>query len=1009
MSTTDTQVSELIINTLTKAQYDTLVNNNQVSNTELYLTKDEEYLLSVSVIYGTTTYAQITAMLTDKEVPVCDYNGYRYTYVGLDTYYYFTCVINDTIKYIRVNSSNSWSNGSYQVQQLISDLGTIRSNASSAYATTQNLATVATTGSYTDLSNTPIIPAITDTYLATSTDGMSGKAVASAISTKQDNLSSQTAYSAKGTSSKVPQITTNNLGQVTAITEVNISYPDQLPTQTGNNGKFLTTNGSTVSWATVQSSGGTVTSVQVQATSPVQSSTSTAQSTTLNTTISLADAYGDTKNPYGSKTKNYVLAAPTTAAGTPSFRALDKSDIPLASETAVSGGTNISLVTTGEKYTWNSKQDALSTQTAYTSKGSATKVPQITTNTLGQVTGITEVTITQPTVNNKTITIQKNSTTVDSFTLNQSSDKTINITVPTSASDVGAVAANNTITGATKCKITYDSKGLVTAGADLSASDIPDLSSTYLTSHQSIKTLNTDNTTAQSANSSEAIAGSGSINLHKVSKTGSYSDLNNKPTIPTVNNNTITIQKNSSTVDSFTLNQSSDKTINIEVPTDAGSINGITKLYNGWFQNAIENSVQFGDGLNKGYFTAFNLLHGVQNLFYLANKGLATGTAATISCNYYDPYGYDFVNGEYARYDDSINPSTAFSSTPFVWEIKCSTAFEWTDVTRFFMVGHRIYSSFNVTKYKIEVAYAYSSGTYTWGTVVDYDGDSVDITRKYYSLVSSASGQSYHQIYGVRLTISESSETVFTLAEFMLLGSRGYEKKSASMNALDLGGGTVVGNITIPTSYGSFVGNLNGNATTASSATSATKATQLSEQDTRNTNENPSYYMSNYPYSIVSEFKVLSTIGISTTGWFGQLQTYVQWNDSSGGYPTQIAIDPADNKVYRRVATGNSTWSAWKEMADYPTQVEISTASVSVALAANTDYYFTNAAITDITFSSCANSYLETTIEFDTGSTAPTLTDSANITWVAGSAPTLNANKHYVIVIYNKQGFVKEY
>ena len=40
--------------------------------------------------------------------------------------------------------------------------------------------------------------------------------------------------------------------------------------------------------------------------------------------------------------------------------------------------------------------------------------------------------------------------------------------------------ANTTITGATKCKITYDSKGLVTAGADLSASDIPDLSATYI-------------------------------------------------------------------------------------------------------------------------------------------------------------------------------------------------------------------------------------------------------------------------------------------------------------------------------------------------------------------------------------------------------------------------------------------------------------------------------------------------------------------------------------------------
>lgn len=47
------------------------------------------------------------------------------------------------------------------------------------------------------------------------------------------------------------------------------------------------------------------------------------------------------------------------------------------------------------------KQATLASQTAYTSKGSATKVPQITTNALGQVTGITEVTITQPDISGK--------------------------------------------------------------------------------------------------------------------------------------------------------------------------------------------------------------------------------------------------------------------------------------------------------------------------------------------------------------------------------------------------------------------------------------------------------------------------------------------------------------------------------------------------------------------------------------------------------------------------------
>lgn len=54
---------------------------------------------------------------------------------------------------------------------------------------------------------------------------------------------------------------------------------------------------------------------------------------TTSGTISLASAYGDTVNPYGSKTKNYVLAAPSDANGTPSFRKLVAGDIPDLSAT----------------------------------------------------------------------------------------------------------------------------------------------------------------------------------------------------------------------------------------------------------------------------------------------------------------------------------------------------------------------------------------------------------------------------------------------------------------------------------------------------------------------------------------------------------------------------------------------------------------------------------------------------------------------------------------------------
>lgn len=55
-------------------------------------------------------------------------------------------------------------------------------------------------------------------------------------------------------------------------------------------------------------------------------------------TISLADNYGDTKNPYAAKTKNYVLAGPDgstghTADAQPTFRALVPADIPDLSNT----------------------------------------------------------------------------------------------------------------------------------------------------------------------------------------------------------------------------------------------------------------------------------------------------------------------------------------------------------------------------------------------------------------------------------------------------------------------------------------------------------------------------------------------------------------------------------------------------------------------------------------------------------------------------------------------------
>ena len=106
----------------------------------------------------------------------------------------------------------------------------------------------------------------------------------------------------------------------------------------------------------------------------------------------------------------------------------------------------------------------------------------------------------------------------------------------------GKVTANAAITAGTATKITYDAKGLVTGGASLTASDIPTIPSTKVSG------------------------------LSTVATSGSYDDLADKPSIPTVNNATLTIQKNGTNVATFTANSASAATANITVPTKTSEL-----------------------------------------------------------------------------------------------------------------------------------------------------------------------------------------------------------------------------------------------------------------------------------------------------------------------------------------------------------------------------------------------------------------------------------------------------
>ena len=115
-----------------------------------------------------------------------------------------------------------------------------------------------------------------------------------------------------------------------------------------------------------------------------------------------------------------------------------------------------------------------------------------------------------------TLTIQKNGTAVGTFSANQATNETVNIEVPTKTSDL-----NN-------------DSGFITGVAWNDVADKPSFAT--------------------------------------VATSGSYNDLSNKPTIPTVNNGTLTIQQNGTTVDSFSANSSSNKTVNITVPTKTSDL-----------------------------------------------------------------------------------------------------------------------------------------------------------------------------------------------------------------------------------------------------------------------------------------------------------------------------------------------------------------------------------------------------------------------------------------------------
>lgn len=116
----------------------------------------------------------------------------------------------------------------------------------------------------------------------------------------------------------------------------------------------------------------------------------------------------------------------------------------------LSEGTTNKLVSASEKSTWNGKQNTITGAATTITSSNLTANKALISNSSGKVAASSVSSTELGYVSGVTSAIQ---TQLDN-----------------------KVTKNSNITGATKCKITYDSKGLITSGADLQASDIPSLS-----------------------------------------------------------------------------------------------------------------------------------------------------------------------------------------------------------------------------------------------------------------------------------------------------------------------------------------------------------------------------------------------------------------------------------------------------------------------------------------------------------------------------------------------------
>jgi hypothetical protein len=243
-----------------------------------------------------------------------------------------------------------------------------------------------------------------------------------------------------------PTGTTNPSGSGTAVAGQLSSY----------NGALYIFNGT--AWVAVGSAG-TITSVT--GTSPVVSSGGTTPA------ISLASGYGDTQNPYASKTANYVLAAPNGSNAVPTFRALVAADIPTLNQNTTGSAATLTTARTINGTSFDGSANITVTAAAGTLTGS-TLNSGVTASSLTSVGTLANLTVTNAITgsvsgNAGTATILATARNINGVSFNGSANITVTATA-TNALTIGTGLSGTSYNGSSAVTIAATAGSTSAAG-----------------------------------------------------------------------------------------------------------------------------------------------------------------------------------------------------------------------------------------------------------------------------------------------------------------------------------------------------------------------------------------------------------------------------------------------------------------------------------------------------------------------------------------------------------------